>query len=80
MITLKPGLSFSVLENQSVLRSCGDQEIVAYGHTKINCKYQNGYDYTKYGAKACKAKLHMAPKDSIIVKGLYKKQAHKSII
>ncbi|CDP14664.1 unnamed protein product [Coffea canephora] len=45
----------------------GDKKIVAYGKTKINGKYSitlEGFDYGKYGAKACMAKLHMAPKDS----------------
>ncbi|KAI3794866.1 hypothetical protein L1987_37506 [Smallanthus sonchifolius] len=43
----------------------GEKEIVAYGKTKINGKFEitvDGLKYSKYGgAKACVAKLHMAP-------------------
>ncbi|KAG5572082.1 hypothetical protein H5410_061848 [Solanum commersonii] len=45
----------------------GDKKIVSYGTTKINGKFSitvEGFEYRKYGAKACKAKLHNAPKDS----------------
>ncbi|OMO79661.1 Pollen Ole e 1 allergen/extensin, partial [Corchorus olitorius] len=45
----------------------GDKEIKAYGKTKINGKFSTtveGFDYAKYGAEACKAKLHAAPKGS----------------
>ena len=45
----------------------GDKKIVAYGQTKFNGKYSitvKGFNYKKYGSKACKAKLHMAPKGS----------------
>uniref|UniRef100_A0A1S3ZI07 Extensin-3-like n=3 Tax=Nicotiana TaxID=4085 RepID=A0A1S3ZI07_TOBAC len=45
----------------------GDKKIVSYGTTKINGKFSitvKGFEYGKYGAKACKAKLHSAPKNS----------------
>ncbi|XP_047257968.1 extensin-like, partial [Capsicum annuum] len=45
----------------------GDKKIVSYGTTKINGKFSitvEGFEYRKYGAKACKAKLHNTPKDS----------------
>uniref|UniRef100_A0A7N0TSH5 Extensin n=1 Tax=Kalanchoe fedtschenkoi TaxID=63787 RepID=A0A7N0TSH5_KALFE len=45
----------------------GDKEIVAYGKTKINGKYAitvKDFKYGKYGARACKAALHAAPKGS----------------
>ncbi|XP_009784904.1 uncharacterized protein LOC107818931 [Nicotiana tabacum] len=45
----------------------GDKKIVSYGNTKINGKFSitlKGFDYHKYGAKACKIKLQKAPKDS----------------
>ncbi|KAI3798240.1 hypothetical protein L1987_33513 [Smallanthus sonchifolius] len=47
-------------------KAAGEKEIVAYGKTKINGKFAitvDGLKYSKYGgAKACVAKLHMAPK------------------
>jgi len=45
----------------------GTKKVKAYGKTKINGKYSitlKGFNYSKYGGKACKAKLHMAPKGS----------------
>ncbi|OIT39048.1 PREDICTED: pistil-specific extensin-like protein [Nicotiana attenuata] len=45
----------------------GDKKIVNFGNTKINGKFSitlKGFDYHKYGAKACKVKLQKAPKDS----------------
>ena len=45
----------------------GKEEITAYGTTKDNGKFAltvKDFDYKKYGAEACKAKLHAAPKDS----------------
>ncbi len=45
----------------------GEKEVVAYGKTKSNGKYSievKGFDYAKYGGKACKAKLHAPPKGS----------------
>ncbi|KAJ6674718.1 hypothetical protein OIU85_010934, partial [Salix viminalis] len=45
----------------------GTKKVKAYGKTKINGKYSitvKGFNYKKYGGKACKAKLHAAPKGS----------------
>ncbi|KAH8489456.1 hypothetical protein H0E87_024904, partial [Populus deltoides] len=45
----------------------GTNKVKAYGKTKINGKYSitvKGFNYKKYGGKACKAKLHAAPKGS----------------
>lgn len=45
----------------------GDKLIVSYGTTKINWKSSiivDGFEYRKYGAKACKDKIDNAPKDS----------------
>nr|XP_033515472.1 pistil-specific extensin-like protein isoform X1 [Nicotiana tomentosiformis] len=45
----------------------GDKKIMNFGNTKINGKFSitfKGFDYHKYGAKACKVKLQKAPKDS----------------
>nr|GMD09137.1 extensin-2-like [Ipomoea batatas] len=47
--------------------TAGEKKIVAYGTTKINGKYSievKEFDYSKYGGKACKAKLHTPPKGS----------------
>ncbi|KHN12575.1 hypothetical protein glysoja_042282, partial [Glycine soja] len=45
----------------------GSKTIKAYGKTKTNGKYSiavEGFDYVKYGATVCKAKLHAPPKGS----------------